>query len=294
MSALKFVYPLAFFIAISCTKEEASPRNYPRVDTQAVSQITEGGAVFTGEITFASVPIIDHGFVWSNVANADPDKGDILSLGPKSGPGTFSASCTYALAQGGTYFVRAYALSEDHAVYGDIMTFVSRGSAAPVLKDFYPKEASWDDEITFVGENMSAVVSNMTIEIGGYPAFIIKAASDKIIARVPYQLNKKETSVSLSLGSQKSSIADKFVLKSPVIESISPSAASSGTDVTINGQYLNGTGVKVSFGGMVAELKSVSKTKIVCTVPMITKGTFAVSVRTGEGVLVGEHDFKVQ
>jgi hypothetical protein len=293
MRALKFVYPFAFCFALGCTKEEATPRNYPRVDTEAVSQITEAGAVFTGEITFSSVPIVDHGFVWSNVGNADPDKGDILSLGPKSGTGKFSAPCTYALAKGGTYFVRAYAISEDHAVYGDMISFVSQGSAAPVLKDFYPKEATWDDEITLVGDNLSAVESNMTIEFGAYRAFIVQSSSDKIIARVPYQLNQKETSVSLSLGTQKSTIADKFVLKSPEIQSISPAAATPGTDITINGQYLNGTGTTVTIGGVVAELKSVSKTKIVCTVPA-GSGNVKVSVRTGEGVLVSEYPFKIQ
>jgi hypothetical protein len=294
MNALKFVYPLAFCIVLGCTKEEPSPRNYPRVNTQTVSQITEAGAVFSGEITFASVPILDHGFVWSNVANADPGKGDILSLGPKSGAGPFSAPCTYALAQGGTYYVRAYALSEDHAVYGDMITFVSRGSSAPVLKDFYPKEGTWDDEITFVGENLSAVESNMTIEFGAYRAFIIQSSSDKIIARVPYQLSQRETPVSLSLGSQKSTIASTFMLKSPVIQSITPAAAPSGTEVTIDGQFLNGPGVKVMFGNVDATLKSTSKTKIVCTVPDVTSGTLTVSVRTGEGVLVGDHDFEIQ
>lgn len=294
MRSFKPALALAFALLASCTKEEISPRDYPRVLTDEVTEITEAGAVFHGQITLASVPVLDHGFVWSSVSNFEPKDGDRLSLGPISSKGSFSAPCTYALKAGEKFYVRAYAVSEHHAVYGDVVTFISRGATAPVLLDFSPKEGTWDDVITITGKNLTAVEKNLLIRFGEYDAFVLESGPDKALVKVPFGLDKKECIVSLSIASQTSTLTDKFILRSPQITSIEPATAAPGEEITINGQNLNGGKLKVMFGTTEAALKSTSQTKLTCLVPgNIPAGSISVFVNTGDG-LSGDHEFIVE
>lgn len=294
MRSFKPALALAFALLASCSKEEVSPRNYPRVLTGEVTEITEAGAVFHGQITFTSVPVVDHGFVWSTLSNFEPKDGDALSLGPLSSTGSFTAPCTYALKAGEKFYVRAYAVSENHAVYGDVVTFISRGANAPVMLDFSPKEGTWDDVITITGKNMTSVERNLIIKFGEYQAFVLESSPDKALVKVPFGLDKKECIVSLSLASQTSTMTDKFILRSPQITSIEPAVAAPGEEITINGQNLNGDKLKVVFGTTEAALKSTGQTKLTCLVPAdLPAGAITVSVRTGEDLSV-EHEFTVE
>lgn len=294
MKPLIVILFVVFSIAISCTKEEATPRNYPRVETGAVRDVSEAGALFSGEITYSTVPIKDHGFVWSTVANFEPDQADVLSLGEKSETGTFTAACTYALEKGKTYYVRAYAKSGQHSVYGDAHTFMSMGSQPPQISDFSPKEATWDDEIVLTGKNLSAIKSNLHVKFGTVDAFVVQSSEHEVTVKVPYTLNQKESTIALSLAGHTSTFTEKFVLRSPVIHSVSPVAAEPGVDVTISGQWLNASAVKVYFGDLSADLKFVSKDKVICIVPSgAGPGDVQVSLRTGEGNLVDDIMFEV-
>lgn len=127
---------IIFSIVGGCSKEEVTPRTFPRVNTIEATNITSGGATFKAEITFASVPMLDHGFLWSDYVLPLFYNSDKISLGSKTGTGTFEAICDRSLQEGKTYYLRAYAISEDHTVFGKIVPFVSLGSKAPVIKGF--------------------------------------------------------------------------------------------------------------------------------------------------------------
>lgn len=291
---LSFLLILIPGLAANCTKEEATPRSYPRVDTGSITEITEQGAVFNGEITFTSVPIIDHGFVWSNEPNFTPNQGDQLSLGARSGTGLFSAPCNYALMKSRKYYVRAFAKSEQNMVYGDIMTFESRGSALPVVLDITPKDGTWDDLITLTGNNLSAIESNLVVRFGSAEAYVVESGENFAIVKVPYQLDAKESTVSLTWNGITSGVTDKFILKSPILESIVPSSAIAGTDVSLNGFYLNGPAIRVFVGGIEAALKFTGKNKVTFVVPDgVESGPVKVSIRTGHEVLTDDIDFIV-
>ncbi|HTF18811.1 MAG TPA: IPT/TIG domain-containing protein, partial [Chryseolinea sp.] len=108
------------------------------------------------------------------------------------------------------------------------------------------------------------------------------------------ELDQQESAIALLLGSQTATITNKFLLKAPLIQSITPASAIAGTEVTLTGQYLNSSKTKVLFGDITAELKLISKTKVVCLVPTGPLGALKVSVRTGNGALVDDIDFKIQ
>ena len=122
------VIVFVLFSLAACTKEEITPRDYPRVMTREVESIASGGATFKGEITFASAAIIDHGFIWSNggfptFVNANATK---RSLGTKDGVGSFELAVTQGLQVGKKYSVCAYTKSSKDIVYGKTFDFVSK------------------------------------------------------------------------------------------------------------------------------------------------------------------------
>jgi hypothetical protein len=119
---------IAFIISVSlltnCTEEEITARNYPRVATEGITEVTGNSMKFNGNIFYASVEIIDHGFIWTDVGFPELKNGTKISLGAKSGPGEFETTITNAtLQEGKVYSCRAYAQSAGYVVYGKIIEF---------------------------------------------------------------------------------------------------------------------------------------------------------------------------
>jgi hypothetical protein len=110
----------------ACNDDKVGPRTYPRVLTRTATEVNDVAVLVTGEITFSSVDITDHGFVWSGF-NAVPrinNTDNNISLGIKSGIGTFESNIESQFEKNKKYYVRAYAKSADHTVYGNIIEFV--------------------------------------------------------------------------------------------------------------------------------------------------------------------------
>ena len=133
MKFLHLILLCAFLMLSACTRQEVSPREYPRLATHPVTEITSGGALFNGEITFAtSASFTDYGFIWSQKKTPVITNSDTLSLGSSSGTLHFTSRIDHALLEGQTYYVRSYARASDgYLVYGNIESFVSQGTATP-------------------------------------------------------------------------------------------------------------------------------------------------------------------
>lgn len=292
-SALASIVALA--IIGSCTKEEVTPRSYPRVNTLEVSNITSGGALLSAEIVYSSVQIVDHGFLWSDRSDALFSNSDKISLGPANGPGKFQANCERSLAAQKTYYVRGYAISEDHSVYGDIVTFVSLGSKAPVMKDFSPTLASWDDTVTVTGENFSTVPYNNIVKFDNIEASVLKATESTLEVKVPYQLAEEFSSISVSLSGNVSKLEKKFQLRAPILSSISPSSGTSGSNVTIAGQYIKSQNTKIYFNNVPATIVQWGTNSVQCKAPAgLPAGILEVRVVTGLGNLSDTLPFEIQ
>jgi len=281
-------------IVTGCTKEEVTPRVFPRVNTIQVMDITSGGATFKAEITFSSVPILDHGFIWSKTGGQSFTNADRVSLGAKTGAGTFEAKVDRSLEEGIKYFVRAFAISEDHTVFGDAVEFVSLGSKAPVFKDFFPALGTWDDTVTIVGENFSQVLIENDVKFSGTDATVIKASPDTLQVLVPYNLISDLSTVTISLVGNSVNHTKQFQLKAPIIESVTPTIGLTNTIVTITGKLLNSFSKKIYFGDTEASVLSWSATKIECKVPVRPNGDALLKIVTGSGGLFATYPFKIQ
>jgi hypothetical protein len=283
---------LLFFFG--CTEEETTPREYPRVSTVEAGDITSDGVTFKGDIIFSSVEIKDHGFVWSDVLGPLVSSANKISLGSKPGTGPFEGRGDRSLEDGKKYFVRAYAISDDFVVYGNTVEFVSLGSKAPVVKDFFPATGTWSDTVTVVGENFSDQNRTNVVKFGQNTASVIRSNKDTLLAIVPGDLTSHQTKLTVSVAGNSSSIAKEFQLTAPTIQSVTPAIGLQGTKVTITGDRLLSVGTKIFFGDTEATVLNWSSKKIECLVPNRPNGEVLLKVQTGTGGLFATSPFKIQ
>lgn len=108
----------------SC-EDEPIKRDYPKVRTLEITNITENGATFVGEVyEEGNVVITEHGFVWSQstpLVGSD----NIKYLGPSGGTGQFNTEVGSALSEGIKYKVSAFVKAGDYLVYSNIVEFTS-------------------------------------------------------------------------------------------------------------------------------------------------------------------------
>ena len=289
-----FSYIAILLFFFGCTKEEITPREYPRVTSTEAADISSGGVTFKGEVTFSSVEIKDHGFVWSDVQGPLVSNANKVSLGSKAGVGQFEARCERSLEAGKKYFMRAYATSDDFVVYGNTVEFTSLGGKAPVVKDFFPTIGTWSDTVTIVGENFSDQNKDNVVKFGQNTATVFRSNQDTLLVVVPGDLTTNLTTLKVSVVGNSSSIGKEYQLRSPIINSITPGIGLQGTKVTINGQYLLSVATKVFFGDTEATVLNWSSKIIECLVPSRPNGEVLVKVQTGTGNLFATSSFKIQ
>jgi hypothetical protein len=285
---------ISWLIAASCTKEEVVVRGYPRVNTLTTQTIDANGALLTGEIFYSNVAIRDHGFLWSPYANPLPGTADVFSLGPKESPGPFQAAVGWGLVAGKTYYMRAYARSDDKEVFGDVETFVAKGSPSPVISGIYPTVATWGDTVNLIGTNFSVLYITNAVSINGVNADILGGTRDTLQVRVPYTLAKEFSTFSISMQGQISNSPTQFQLKGPEIQSINPSNGNVGTTVTIRGLYLGSMFSEVYFNGVSAPISNIVSNGVVVKVPDgVPPGNVQVRIVTGDGNLFDTISFQV-
>lgn len=292
------VFLITLLCIFSCTKEEITFREFPRIKTLAVSNITDESVTFHADLISSPVPIIDHGFLW--IENGSPifDNSDRLSLGPLSTSGLFEAVCDSGMEKGKKYFVRSYVITEANIVYSNIVEFISQGSKSPVLTDFYPSLASWGDTITLVGNNLSSVPSKTLVKFNSALATVVNASPDMLRVKVPYDILEELSKLSIaSTGSSSGtvSVLDKnFQLKKPVVELVNPSSGAPNSTIVIHGKFLSSSRIRVFFNDKPALLTNLTVEAITCKVPDgLPAGPVQLKIVTGNGGLFTITSFEV-
>jgi hypothetical protein len=276
----------------TCGEDDNATRPYPRVRTKSVTNITSEGAFFEGEITFSSVKIVDHGFVWSTDSNPTLENSDDISLGQRSGIGKFTSQIEWSLEEGKKYYVKAYAKSDDYTVYGDVAEFVSLGSKGPRLISVIPEIGTWKDTVVITGENFSEILKSNAVSFDTLSSRIIRNTKDSIICIVPQLLMKDISNVSVSVVGNVGTLEKAFSLTPPVINMAEPLIGSVNAIVTITGEFFSIDHTKVFFSDIEAVVSEVLSNKIVCKVPAgLQEGNVVLKVVTGLGNLKAETGF---
>ncbi|QHT65691.1 hypothetical protein GXP67_02925 [Rhodocytophaga rosea] len=225
---------LALSLFTCQNEEEPATRPYPRIRTLQVKETPEG-TVFTGEI-FYSEPsgITDHGFIWTTTYNNITEQYK-KSLGPKNGPGTFSATITNTLRKDLTYTVKSYATNGKYMVYGTNAIFDSRGSLAPQFLAISPEAAGIGDTVTIRGNYFNYTLNQNKVWFDEIEASVIEVSDTTIKVIIPVLTFSTVSTVKLLTGDQQVSREDVFRLAPPVINRISASSGGMGDVITIWG-----------------------------------------------------------
>jgi len=258
---------LSSFLLVTCEKEEVTPRDYPRVTTYEVSNISSAGAVFQAEITYpGNGPITDHGFVWGTETGGNLNSAEIKSLGPKAGKGAFSATVATAMEKGETQYVRAYAIGNGYTVYGKEVSFVSLGSQAPEIAGFSPGTGTWGDTIQITGAGFSFLQRNNKVNFGDSPAKVLAANDSVVTCLVPDDILDKSVKIRVTVAGNSSFAENSFQLITPEVTDFHPAKGTFGDIITISGRDFR-AGSVVKFADYDAEVISTTSHEIKVRVP---------------------------
>lgn len=253
--------------------EVITPRDYPRIKTLQVTDITEEGATLNSRIVLAgNQEILEYGFVWNKrgfyVQYATLPHNKVVLKG-SPGTETFSARVTSTLEKATTYYVRSFVRTADYVVYGDQTSFLSLGSSGPVVTQILPGYGTVGDTVAIHGNGFSFIIADNSVTIGSISSQIVAASDSVIKVIIPVGLNRGESNVSVSTSGLQAKGGLSFKLSRPIIAKLTPSVGTDFTEIEIEGDgfsYHNQSN-RVVIGTKVATVLSVSKKLLKVAVP---------------------------
>lgn len=288
---------IAIFSLVTCNNYEFPKSPYPRIETLTVVNISEKGVMFQGNIIqLGEKEITNHGFVWGLDENLSIHNEDKIQLGAVSSLGNFEANIKSGLNEGETYFVRAFVATEDYFVYGEAVSFTSKGSTPPIIKSFLPLEGTWGDTITIKGSYFSALAKNNIVKFGPFDSKVLTSNDSTITCIVPNDIPNKTVPIYLTVAGNQAQSTGDFILITPTIESFSPTAATFEDIITITGTNFSSRKEKnvVKFNEHIAEVTESSQTQLKVKVPSaISKKENVVSVMVNLQSTIANSKFRV-
>lgn len=122
-------------LLVMCDKEEVTSRNYPRLKTLPVTEISSEGAKFNAEFRLrGDFKVVNYGFVWDETIDPTIEYSNRVINSENIQTDRFSQSIETNLKVGVYYYVRAFVETDDFTVYGENMYFLSLGSKSPEIK----------------------------------------------------------------------------------------------------------------------------------------------------------------
>lgn len=272
-------YALLLLIMATCTTEEETitPREYPRLTTLPVTDISRDGARFNAEfILRGDYTIEEYGFIYSDdlVWQMDFHGSERISMDGNVGAEGFSAMISRNLKENEEYHVKAFARTADYLVLGEPVKFQSQGSNGPELKNITPSSGHIGDEIEITSASFGKKEYRVKVYVEGVEAEITSFSQSAIKFLVPDSVAKEYLTISVIVNGNASYLEEKFQLHKPVISRIEPVQTSFDSELTIHGENFNTDegAVSVIFNGFKetpfqSKIVSVTEDKVVVVVP---------------------------
>lgn len=167
----------------------------------------------------------------------------------------------------------------------------------PQIDSFFPLTATFNDEITIIGQNLIPSGGSTNVYFGDNLAPVISATQTTIVAQVPSSIDSipRQIRISNSQGNNATS-TDFFTLLPHKINSVTPSILVCGEDIIIEGENFNPDVTKntVLINECYLTLKSANSTQIIATVPLgLPRGTFKIKIITGGYIRLSTQEFTV-
>jgi hypothetical protein len=228
----------------NCKKEKDHARSYPRLKSLPVTDITEEGVKFSGDLySLGNETLTEYGFVWGFTDYLDYKSTDKVILGTPKTTGTFSAVVNTALKKDTEYFVKPYVATDSHVVYGPPVLFMSLGSSGPRITGFEPHTAHWGDTLKIYGNNFSWISYNNIVSLNQTKCIPISSTDTTLFVQVSPDLTDSKSVLTVSLaGIITTHTKDTFSLIPPSFNDYYPKQARWGDTI-----YLTGSGLKYLF-----------------------------------------------
>jgi len=281
------------FFLVTCDKYEFPKSPYPRIETLPVVNISETGVTFQANIIqLGESEITNHGFVWGLDENLAIGSEDKVQLGAKPGLGKFEADVKSGLTEGDVYFVRAFAATQDYLVYGEAVSFTSKGSTPPIIRSFSPLEGTGGDTITIKGHYFSGLAKANVIKFGSVQSTVLTSTDSTIQCIVPNLNANQSYSISVNVTGNSTTSEINFHVLQPRIESMTPLKGIFGDIITINGKNfpIKKDYITITLDGIICEVSSVTRSAIRFVLPnsLIRSNNQVVAKISMVNVNVGE------
>lgn len=236
----RFYFPLLtalFFSTLpGCTSDEFLDRPHPSFLNLSVSSINEKGARCLAEINARDSRIIEHGFVWSRLAQPSVISAQTISIDGPPSSDNFSGFLDRVLPVGETIFVRAYVRTEELYVYSQEISFQSLGSATVTINSVSPLFTVPGDTVLVTGSRFSVrdleneVFFNKTLSIP------FESAPDSLWIPVPNLNAQIEYDIQVDVLGNSGNFDQKVRILMPIIEDLSPRLVQLDDTLTLTGK----------------------------------------------------------
>lgn len=266
-------------VLTACEKEIISEREYPRIEILDEVLQDDFGVTFSGSfLTGASEPVIDKGFVWVfqkefyfNPKTTPGIEDSRVSAGSGYVSESFMAHSDVDFIEGNTYYVRAYARTENHMVYSDGISFVSGfNKASAEILDFIPAQAMWRDTIMIRGKHLSFIEENLSVKFGTDEARILACTDSSIRVKVPDIWDQREQLISLDVYDESLQFSEPFRYIYPQVDDFYPKQGTHQDVITITGSNFpeSKSNIIVSLGDSYVSILELHETHIVVSIPI--------------------------
>ncbi len=160
---------------------------------------------------------------------------------------------------------------------------------APEIFSFTPASAPPNTEVTINGNNFTGTTS---VTFNDTAAAILSTSENSLLVSVPANATSGPIAVTNITGTAISA-EDFVVIPAPEISSFTPTKGAPGTEVTINGAFLQGA-TSVTFGNGAAQFSIESDNRIMAIVPQDGSFFSKIKVTTEGGTVASSSFFRIR
>ncbi len=156
----------------------------------------------------------------------------------------------------------------------------------PFIQSITPTSGTAMTQVKITGTDFAPEAAANQVKFNGVGAIVISSNTFDLVVLVPENAGTGKVTVTTAGGTAE---GPEFRYLNPfTIESVEPLLGATGTEVTITGQNFDPLpgGTVVRFNGTVANIKSLTATKVVAIVP-VGAGSGKITVRTAAGLVTG-------
>lgn len=239
-----------------CNKDEFGARPFVRLITHEVTDITDSGVTFVGELVEGfTQSVTEIGFIYSSDSLNSITQGNRIVVPLSNTENLFQVRIEKALDKDQKYFVRSYLIASGITNLGNTVTFNSKGSRIPVINSFSPMEAICGDTLKIFGSFFSPYKVENVVKLNSTTLEIIRSSDTSIW--VVLQSGDSEGNLIVSVNNTSVTTTSKLNLKQPIISGISSTNAWIGDTLFFTGQNLNlPQSLEIKFGPVLGKIIS--------------------------------------